>query len=59
MEEDESAMMAEKLQNEVYSGGQSQNQSIGAAMMGGGGMMGGGMGGGNVDVNDISDTVPL
>ena len=28
-------------------------------MMGGGGMMGGGMGGGGVDVNDISDTVPL
>lgn len=25
MEEDESAIMAEQLQNEVYSGGQSQN----------------------------------
>ena len=56
-------MLAEKLQNEAYGGpaGSGANNMGGMGGMGGmgAGGLGGAMGGGGVDVNDISDTVPM
>ena len=57
MEEDENALLAEKLQNEAY-GGPAGGGANNMGGMGAGGL-GGAMGGGGVDVNDISDTVPM
>lgn len=58
MEEDENAILAEKLQNEAF-GGPAGGGANNMGGMGAGGLGGAMMGQGDVDVNDISDTVPM
>lgn len=57
MEEDENAMLAEKLQNEAY-GGPAGGGANNMGGMGDGGL-GGAMGGGVEDVGGVAGTVPM